>query len=69
MSLFTKIQTAITSNDAKQLSDIYHKDFEFVRHQTGTSLNKDEIIGLIQKKAAPGLAEAPGTKKRSESPV
>ena len=54
MSLFTKIQTAITSNDAKQLDDIYHDNFEFVRHQTGTSISKDEIIDMIQKMFSSG---------------
>ena len=54
MSLFTKIQTAIQSNNAEQLNDLYHDKFEFVRHQTGTSMNKNEIVGMILKMFSSG---------------
>jgi len=55
MSLFTKIQTAFQSNDTDQWLEIYHEDFEFVRHQTGSSMNREEIIAMIQKMFSSGL--------------
>ena len=42
MSLFTKFQDAIQSEDATKYGALYHDDFQFIRHQTGTSMNKTE---------------------------
>ena len=47
MSVFEKTHEAIESNNAQMLSDLYDDDFEFVRHQTGTSMNKTEMSAMI----------------------
>jgi hypothetical protein len=47
MSVFEKAHEAIKSNNAQMLSDLFHDDFEFVRHQTGTSMNKSEMSAMI----------------------
>ena len=49
MSLFTKFQDAIQSEDATKYGALYHEDFQFIRHQTGTSMNKTEIVSMIEK--------------------
>lgn len=47
MSVFEKAHEAIKSNNAQMFSDLYHDEFEFVRHQTGTSMNKSEMVAMI----------------------
>ena len=47
MSVFEKAHEAIKSNNAQMLSDLYDDDFEFIRHQTGTSMNKAEMSAMI----------------------
>ena len=47
MSVFKKAHEAIKSYNAQMLSDLYDDDFEFIRHQTGTSMNKAEMSAMI----------------------
>ncbi|MGC6536022.1 MAG: nuclear transport factor 2 family protein [Candidatus Puniceispirillaceae bacterium] len=47
MSLFEKTKDAMMSRDGAAMIACYHDDFEFVRHQTGTSMNKAEMAKLI----------------------
>ena len=47
MSVFEKIHEAINSNNAQMYSDLFDDDFEFIRHQTGTSMNKSEMSAMI----------------------
>ena len=47
MSVFEKAHEAIKSNNAQMFSDLYDDDFEFIRHQTGTSMNKSEMSEMI----------------------
>jgi len=47
MSVFEKINEAIKSNNAQMYSDLFDDDFEFIRHQTGTSMNKSEMSAMI----------------------
>jgi hypothetical protein len=54
MSLFTKIQTAIENNNADKWLELYHEDFEFVRHKSGTSMNREEIHQMIKRMFASG---------------
>lgn len=52
MSVFKQVQTAINNRDGKMFSDLLDEDFEFVRHQSGTSMNKadmDEMIPEMMK--------------------
>ena len=57
MSLFTKFQAAIQSEDAQQYGALYHEDFQFIRHQTGSSMNKTEIVSMIEKMFATGAVK------------
>lgn len=47
MSVFKKVQSAIESCNAQMFSDLLDDDFEFVRHQTGTSMNKSDMDEMI----------------------
>ena len=42
MSLFTKFQAAIQSENVQEYGALYHEDFQFIRHQTGNGMNKTE---------------------------
>lgn len=57
MSLFTKFQDAIQSEDATKYGALYHEDFQFIRHQTGSSMNKTEIVSMIEKMFASGAVK------------
>lgn len=47
MSIFNKIQNAISNNDAKAFLALFDDGFEFIRHQTGTSMNKADMAAMI----------------------
>jgi hypothetical protein len=47
MSVFEKANEAIKSSNAQMFSDLLDDDFEFIRHQTGTSMNKSEMSAMI----------------------
>jgi len=55
MSVFETVQNAIATGDAKKYSDLYDDDFEFVRHQTGTSMNKAEMTAMIPEMMGNGI--------------
>jgi len=42
MKLFRAIKKANEERDIETLMSLYHDDFEFVRHQSGTTLKKSE---------------------------
>lgn len=47
MSIFNKLQHAIQNRNAQLFLDTLDDDFEFVRHQTGTSMNKSEMAEML----------------------
>jgi hypothetical protein len=47
MKLFRAIKKANEERDIETLMSLYHDDFEFVRHQSGTTLKKSEYRVLI----------------------
>ncbi len=47
MSFYEKWSKALLAKDIKAQIDCYHEDFEFVRHQSGTSMNKQEMSAMI----------------------
>ena len=47
MAIFEKLQDAINNRDAQKFIDLLDDDFEFVRHQTGTSMNKSEMAEML----------------------
>ena len=48
MSLFSKIQEAMEKRDANILESIYHQDYQFVRHQSGSILDKQSMLNMIK---------------------
>jgi hypothetical protein len=57
MSVFSKLQTAIDTKDSALYKELYHEDFQFVRHQTNTTMNRDQIVSMIEKMFASGAVE------------
>ncbi|OUS04253.1 hypothetical protein A9Q96_14975 [Rhodobacterales bacterium 52_120_T64] len=55
MSVFEKVHSAIASGDSKKFTDLFDDDFEFVRHQTGTSMNKAEMSAMIPEMISNGV--------------
>ena len=49
MSVFEKWLKGIEGRDADGLTELLHEDFEFVRHQSGTSLNKAQMSDLFRQ--------------------
>jgi len=47
MKLHKAIKKAFDEKDIEALMSLYHEDFEFIRHQSGTSLNKSEYRVMI----------------------
>ena len=52
LSVFEQWSKAIEYRDADALIDLLHEDFEFVRHQSGTSMNKAEISDMLRNMVA-----------------
>ena len=48
MKLFRTVKKAVEDRDIDALMSLYHEDFEFIRHQSGTSLNKAEYTTLME---------------------
>jgi|TARA_B100002051_G_C16520996_1_gene527723 hypothetical protein len=48
MTLYDKIELSRQKKDAEQYLDLLHEDYEFIRHQSGTSVNKEEIGDLVR---------------------
>ena len=46
MSVYATMKQAIDARDAELWATLYHDDFTFVRHQSGTSMNKAEMIDM-----------------------
>lgn len=48
MSIFTQWSTGIDNRDADALIACLHDDYTFVRHQTGTQMNKAEMSAMLR---------------------
>jgi ketosteroid isomerase-like protein len=48
MSVFTRWSTAIERRDADALIECLHDDYTFVRHQTGTQMNKEQMSEMLR---------------------
>ena len=46
MSVYATMKQAIDALDADLWATLYHDDFTFIRHQSGTSMNKAEMIDM-----------------------
>ena len=56
MSVYEKWLNGIEARDADILIELLHDNFEFVRHQTGTSLNKAQMSEIMQQMTANGVS-------------
>ena len=48
MSLFAKLQESMDKRDSDLLTQLYHDDYQFIRHQSGTTFNKEQMLGMIK---------------------
>ena len=54
MSLFEKMQSSMRDQDASAYLDLLHDDYQFVRHQSGETLDKSAMAQLIEGMSASG---------------
>ena len=47
MSISKAMKKAEDDKDVEAMMSFYHEDFEFVRHQTGTTMNKTELRVIL----------------------
>ena len=52
MAIFGEMNAAIQNRDADAYAALYSDDAVFVRHQTGTEMNRDEFSDLIKRMMA-----------------
>lgn len=48
MAVFENWNKAMNDRDVEAVMACIHDDFEFVRHQSGTSMNKDEMAAMMR---------------------
>ncbi len=48
MSVYEKWNAAMESRDAEAMIACLHDDFEFVRHQSGTTMNKSQMAPMLR---------------------
>ena len=46
--LYPQIEKAMEDRNAEAWTDLLHDDFEFVRHQSGSSMNKSQVIEMMR---------------------
>ena len=49
MEMFRAFKKAKAENNIEALMSLYHENFEFIRHQSGTTLKKPEYRELISR--------------------
>jgi ketosteroid isomerase-like protein len=47
MSVYEKWSTAIANRDAEALAACLHDDYTFLRHQSGTTMNKSQMADML----------------------
>jgi hypothetical protein len=63
MSVFKKLQTAWDNRDADAYMELMGDDFAFVRHQTGTTMNKAQMADMVRAMMASPAADL-GNRRR-----
>ena len=48
MAIYDTISKAIEEKDAGMYTDLFHEDYEFVRHQTGTSMHREQMVEMMK---------------------
>ncbi len=49
MSVFDKMKSAMENHDAGAFIDLLHDDFVFVRHQSGTNMNRTDMARMVEE--------------------
>ena len=52
MSLYAQLQAAMDQRDADKWIEHIHEDFQFVRHQSNTTMNREQIHGMMKQMMA-----------------
>lgn len=47
MALYDTLAKALDERDAGMYTDLLHADYEFVRHQTGTSMHREQMVEMM----------------------
>ena len=48
MSLYDTMIKATEERDATMYTDLFHPEYEFVRHQSGTSMNRGQMAEMMK---------------------
>ena len=49
MSIFQHLQRAIEEKDVDLWCEVYHDDFQFIRHQSGSAMNKEQVRSMLNQ--------------------
>ena len=60
MSIYQAIQSAMHGQDPDKYIGLLHDDFQFVRHQSGTTMDKAAMADMIRRMVASGGMEVHG---------
>jgi len=47
MAIYDTISKALEEKDASMYTDLFHENYEFVRHQTGTSMHREQMVEMM----------------------
>ena len=47
MAIYDTISKALEEKDAGMYTDLFHEDYEFVRHQTGTTMHREQMVEMM----------------------
>ena len=48
MALYDTLSKALEEKDAGMYTDLFHEDYEFVRHQTRTSMHREQVVEMMK---------------------
>ena len=48
MALYDTLSKALDEKDAGMYTDLFHEDYEFVRHQNGTSMHREQMVEMMK---------------------
>lgn len=48
MALYDTLSKALDEKDAGMYTGLFHEDYEFVRHQTGTSMHREHMVEMMK---------------------
>jgi len=48
MNIFPELKEATANRDFDKFSSYIHEEYTFIRHQSGTTMNREETLGMIK---------------------